>query len=220
VKAENRKLKAESDKHFHGARLRVSGFCFLLSAFCFQLCAFAQPTNDIPPLSPAYPEIPPTFWEQHGTTLGLAIIAALVIIGVLVWLLSRKKPVSPVPPEIQARRALEVLRQRNEDGVVLSEVSQVLRRYLVAAFEMPPEQLTTTEFCAAMDRNEKAGTGISIAVAEFLRRCDERKFSPVGGINRLNAAARALELIELGETRRAHLLQLATAQAKSESSRA
>jgi hypothetical protein len=175
----------------------------------FATAIFGQPSNGIPPLAPASSEIPPTFWEQYGTAVAFASVVALVILGIVVWWLAQPKPVTPQPPEVVARRALEVLRQRNEDGAVLSEVSQTLRRYLVAAFELPREEMPTAEFCSAIQRHEKAGVELSGAVTEFLRRCDEQKFSPLTPTTSTNAAARALELVERGEVRRAHVRQLA-----------
>jgi|SRR5580765_82041 len=215
MKRKRRKQKVESRNNFHrGAR---GVFYFLFSVFCFHLSAFAQVTNDIPPLTPAYPEIPPTFWEQHGIAVILASLAALLAIGITVWLLLRPKPVVLLPPEVHARRALELLRQRNEDGNVLSQISQILRRYLMAAFEMSPDELTTSEFCLALQQNEKIGGELATRISEFLRRCDELKFAPTHSSTSLNAVAHALELVELSEARRAHLRQLVEAQTKPES---
>lgn len=191
---------------------KVRGHKFLFGVLMTLLsCAgFAQVTNEIPPLMPAYPAIPPTFWEQHGTSLVLTSFTALLLIALVIWLALKPKSVTPEPPETLARRALEVLRQRNEDGVVLSEVSQILRRYLVAVFALAPDELTTSEFCLTLHRNQKVSAELAAAVADFLRRCDERKFSPVA-TSPLNAAARALELVQLAEARRAHLRQLTVA---------
>ncbi|MSU57195.1 MAG: DUF4381 family protein [Pedosphaera sp.] len=167
--------------------------------------ASAQLTNDIPPLTPAYPEIPPTFWEQHGITITLAGLLALLVIGILVWLLLKPKLVAPPLPEVHARRALENLRQRSEDGSVLSEVSQILRRYLVATFAIPRDELTTAELCTALEGNPKVGDELFAAVSDFLRRCDERKFASATTPAPPGAAAQALELLERSEARRAQL---------------
>ena len=184
--------------------LTIFNFVFLI----FNLSA--QPTNDIPPLSPTYSEIPPTYFEQHRTALSISGVLALVVLGAAVWLLTRPRKTAPVPPEVSARTALEVLRRRNEDGRVLSEVSQVLRRYLAAAFALPTGELTTTEFCAALNQNEKVGTELSTEIADFLQRCDDRKFKPAvagAGVQasarpgESSAAVRALELVERGQAR-------------------
>ncbi len=88
------------------------------------LIACAQSTNDIPPLRPPHAEIPPTFWEQHTTSVGLVSFALFALIGVAIWWATRPKPPVIIPPEVQARGDLESLRKLPEDGRVLSKVSQ------------------------------------------------------------------------------------------------
>jgi hypothetical protein len=163
----------------------------------------------VPKLVPPYSELPPTFWEQHGLTIVLSSFVGLLIVGALVWFLRRSKPVVALPPEVQARLALEALRPKVEDGAVLSQVSQILRRYLRATFELPSEELTTTEFCRVMSSHEKVGVELAAKVSDFLRRCDERKFSALPG-EPLNAVTVALELVALSEARRAQLQPTAT----------
>jgi len=65
-------------------------------------------------------------------------VLLLAVIAAAVWWLRRKRPPVMVPPYLQARQALEPLRQQAEDGAVLSRVSQILRRYVSAAFGLPP----------------------------------------------------------------------------------
>ena len=45
---------------------------------------FGQSTNDIPPLLPALPELPPTFWEQYGIWITLGIILVIAAKGALI----------------------------------------------------------------------------------------------------------------------------------------
>ena len=163
----------------------------------------------VPKLLPPYSELPPTFWERHGLTVIICSVAVLVIIGVLVWFLRRSKPVVVLPPEVQARRALESLRPKAEDGAVLSQVSRILRDYFRATFDLPADELTTTEFCRSLSSQENVGAPLAARVSDFLRRCDERKFSARPS-EPLNAAAHALELVALGEARRAQLQRVAT----------
>ena len=87
---------------------------------------------------------------------GLGIIA-LVAFGL--WLIFRPKPRIIIPPELQARQALEMLRERPEDGEVLSHVSQVLQNYFMVAFKLAPGELTTTEFCARNFRQRRNRRG-------------------------------------------------------------
>lgn len=166
-------------------------------------------------LSPPHAELPPTFWEQYGTWIVVAAVVVLVLVGTALWWLLRPRPSIPVPIEVSSRKELEALRQRKEDGQVLSQISRVLRRYVVGAFTLPPDELTTSEFCRAIVSHENIGADLAARVGEFLRQCDELKFAPAGSPMPIGAAARALELVELGEARRAWLRQQQTATTTS-----
>jgi hypothetical protein len=163
--------------------------------------------DDIPPLRPVRPEIPPSFWEQNGLGVVIAAGSCVLLVAAVVWLLVRPKPPVPVPPAVQARRELEPLRQQPEDGALLSRVSQVLRRYVAAAFGLPTGELTTAEFSRAIDGYEQIGPELSAACLDFLRQCDQRKFAPIPPLPPLGAVSRALQLIEIAEARLATLAQ-------------
>ena len=201
--------------------------------FAFAAILFAIPqlfgqasTNAPPTLSPAYPEIPPTFGERFGpaTHSGQAILISIVVLAGLLFFLIWKKlhppPPPALPPEILAREALAKLQRQPEDGKVLSEISQILRRYVSMAFQFPSGELTTVEFSVALAGSEAIGAKLAETISSFLRECDTRKFSPAvrspaftrpgppeGGtpnfLPPLQAANRALELITLAENRRA-----------------
>jgi hypothetical protein len=173
----------------------------------FSLSLSAQTsTNALPPLAPPYGEMPPTFWAQHGTVVLVAGFLFLAALGALGWMILRPKPPVAVPPEVLAREILEKLRHQAESGKVLSEISQTLRRYIVAAFALPPAELTTAEFSAAIAVNEKIGLELAAEVSDFLRECDQRNFAPANPAPPLGAAARALEIISQLEQRRAKLV--------------
>jgi len=175
---------------------------FLLFIFS-TVPAFAQPaTNKPSALAPAYGQIPQTFWNQHGTMIIIGGLTALLLFGVLLWMLLRTKMPLVVPPEILARQALSKLEGLPEDGNVLSEVSQILRRYVSTVFKLPPGELTTAEFFSALASNDKISVELGDAVSRFLRECDERKFSTAAVSTPFNAVPRALKLISLAE---AHL---------------
>ena len=124
-------------------------------------------TNALAPLAPPYGEMPPTFWEQHGTSVVLAGLSAVALAGFIGWLILRPRQKIIIPPEAQARAALEDLRQRPEDGVVLSRVSQVLRNYFVAAFKLAPGEFTTAEFNRLILGHEQIGAELIAAVVNF-----------------------------------------------------
>jgi hypothetical protein len=196
-------------------RARSLALCLWLVATQSLLAAAtnAPGPDDIPPLRPPHAEMPPTFWEQHGFWVILVGVLLLALVGAAAWFLLRPKPPAGVPPEIQARQALEPLRPQPEDGPLLSRVSQVLRHYVGAAFNLPPGELTTAEFCRALAAHSPIGAELSAALGEFLRQCDQRKFSPPAPAPPLSAVAQALKLIELAEARRAELRRAAEAQA-------
>jgi hypothetical protein len=172
-----------------------------LASLSSSLSAQNSPTNALPPLAPAYGEIPPTFWEQHGYALLLAGFGLIALASVVVGIRLRPQPPVVAPPEMLAREILAKLRRQPESGQGLSEVSQTLRRYLLAAFGFPAGEMTTSEFCAALAGSEKVGAELAQAVASFLRECDLRKFAPVDAAAPFEAAARALEIIDQAELR-------------------
>lgn len=181
--------------------LRV-GCCVLrIGAFVPFTVLAAQ--DEIPQLAPPLPEIPPTPWEQFGWLMWLLLPFVVMTVGIIAaFLLRPRKPPVLSAPAAQARAALTALQARPEDGATLSQISQTLRRHLIATFWLHPGETTTTEFCAALARSEKVGPELSAAVSEFLKHCDERKFSPGPGTAMFGAASRALELVDLAEARR------------------
>ncbi len=168
-------------------------------------------TNELPPLSPPYGELPPTFWEQHGTSMMLVGLGVIVLMAFGLWLIFRPRQKIITPPEMLTRQELERLRQLPEDGAVLSRVSQVVRNYFITAFKLSPGEFTTAEFSRAISSHEQSSTELSAAV-DLLRDCDARKFSALAASTPLNAASRALKLIEQAELRRMQLQQLAETQ--------
>jgi hypothetical protein len=208
-----------------------SGFGFRISAFFrtwdFGLrtlalavsLLFVQPlfaatnsssSDDIPSLRGPHAQIPPDFWEQYSGWVILGTALLLVLVCIAVWFLTRPRPPMLVPPEVEARQALEPLRQKPEDGALLSRVSQILRHYVVAAFGLPPEELTTAEFCRAVAGHERVGADLAAALADFLHQCDERKFSPPSPALPLSAVTQALHLIDQSQARLTASAQSAT----------
>lgn len=175
---------------------------FLLVAhFAAPLSAQTAP-DALPALAPAYPELPPTFWELHQSTLIVAGFALLAFAFLLLKTMLRPAKAVILPPETVARQALAKLQVEPEDGTVLSAVSQVLRRYVSEALNLPNSERTTGEFCAVIAGTQSIGSDLAEALASFLRECDVRKFSPSGGPASANAVCRALEFINQVEQRR------------------
>ena len=158
--------------------------------------------DDIPPLRPARPELPPGFWEQYGGwVIAGCVVLVVLATAAIVWL-SRPKPAPPLCPAAEAREALDRLRGQPEDGALLSRVSQVLRHYVMAVFGLPPGELTTTEFCRALIPLDRIGPPLSVPLTDFLRECDRRKFAPGAPVTESIAAVnRALDFIKDCEAR-------------------
>ncbi len=192
---------------------RISKFDFrilIAASVFFALPAFAVTNtstagDNLPELRPPRGEIPPSFWELYGAWVIGGSIAFLVLIGVAIWFLTRPKPPIIIPPHIRAKQTLDPLLAEPEDGRVLSQVSQILRHYVAEAFGLPPGEQTTAEFCRIIAADERLGLEFSGAIAEFLRRCDERKFRPAPPGAPMGAVATALKFVETGEARLAEL---------------
>ena len=166
------------------------------------LAALAAQTNDPSALTPAYPEIPPTFLEQHKMAVAVGFILFVIAQFWTLYKVLTRPPAKVEPPESRARAALNRLLDQPEDGRHLSEVSKILRRYFGAAWQIPGEETTTTEFVAGLAQNQKLSRELGETLAAFLRECDVRKFSPTKSAQPINAAGRALELVALAENQR------------------
>jgi hypothetical protein len=116
--------------------------------------------------------------------------------AVVIWQILKLRPERILPPAIVAREALAKCRVLPEDGKVLSQVSQTLRRYVGAVLQFPQGEFTTAEFCRELEHNERITPQLKRAIADFLLACDERKFSPAVLSGPLDAAGRALEFVD------------------------
>lgn len=160
-------------------------------------------TDAAPYLAPPHGEMPPTFWELHGTAVILIAGALVAAVVCAVWLALLPRRIKPPAPVLVARKELAQLSLRPEDGACLSAVSQVLRRYFIAAFRLADGELNTSEFSAAMAAKPEIGADLAKPVADFLRECDERKFSPAAGTEPMGAVHKAEDFLAQAEARRA-----------------
>ncbi|HWF19169.1 MAG TPA: DUF4381 family protein [Verrucomicrobiae bacterium] len=174
-----------------------------MACFIFLVNAARGQGHELPPLQPPHGDLAPTFWEQHGWQVVLAAAFCVLVIGWIIIWLRRPKVFIPEPPAIVARRALESWRGQAQDGALVADVSRVLRRYVMAAFNFPSEELTTTEFRKALQSHSQIAPDIASATGDFLRRCDEWKFAPTPPAPQLGAVAVALELVNKMEASRA-----------------
>ncbi len=176
-----------------------------LSLMLWPLAVSAADTNDLTTLVPAYAEIPPTFWQQHKTFIIIGGFLFVIAQSLVLWKLLMRLQPAVEPPENLARAALNELADETEDGKLLSQVSQILRRYFCAAYELPTAEMTTTEFCAVLKNQKKIENKLAEKTSKFLRDCDQDKFAPKTIAPPMNAVDRASELISLSEMRRAQI---------------
>jgi hypothetical protein len=178
---------------------------FFLAVSSFAATNISSGDDDLAKLRPPRAEIPPTFWERYNGWIIAASLVFLALIGIIVWIVTRPKPPIIVPPEVRAKQALDLLLNKPEDGLVLSRVSQILRHYIADAFALPPGELTTTEFCRLIAGHGGVGPELASTISDFLRRCDERKFTPSPPSAPMTAPATALKLVETAQVRLAEL---------------
>jgi len=184
-----------------GFQIRVSALAlafFAHRAFCATNISAGD--DELAKLRPPRAEIPPTVWERYNIWIIVGSLVFLALLGIIVWIVSRPKLPIIVPPEVRAKRALELLSSKPEDGLVLSQVSQILRRYIAEAFALPPGELTTTEFCRLIATHEHIGPELATRIEGFLHQCDERKFMPTPPNTPMTAIATALKLVETAQT--------------------
>ena len=197
-------------------KFRILGHGGRLVIFYFGGAVLVAPNvlavnEHLPALLPPHGELPPSFWEQHGWTILALSVVALVALAFLIAVLRRPKPIVITPPDVIARSALEALRGRPEDGVLLVGVSAILRNYLVTVCELPPGELTTAELRAALESTPKLNPELVAAIGDFFVRCDERKFSPVPPAPKVGAVDAALSLVNTVHLHRENIAQLTPA---------
>jgi hypothetical protein len=180
----------------------------------FGLVTNAAP-EEIPPLEPALPEVPPGFWERHGMLIAVLLFIFLIAVGASIWLLKRKRTIPPEPPATTARQQLSRLRKAPADARLLSTVSNVLKRYLANAFDLPKAEMTTGEFCRALAGQSRLGTELSSRATALLRSWDEQKFSATPPAWTEKPVEQANEMVDLGEARLAQLRRAEQASSKA-----
>lgn len=111
-------------------------------------------------------------------TYGLILLAVLVAVGLMVWMLGRRKR-TVVSPEEMARRELDRLRTAGAAmpaGVFAETVSGVLRNFIERRFGVAAPRRTTEEFLIEASGDAR-GLGVRVeSLRDFLRICDRAKF--------------------------------------------
>ena len=152
----------------------------------------AEASHDIvPPLD--YSLVPP--W-----VIFVIAFAALTILGLVGWLILRRRP-APLPPKLPRQRALEALEEIERELETLTpyrfsiRVSDILRRYVTEQFALPVTRQTSVEFLSALAKSSPFSVADRSLLEDFLNRCDLIKFA------RYNATTADSQLL-LKEARR------------------
>jgi hypothetical protein len=126
------------------------------------------------------PLVIPTGWEWLWWVLGALAVAA-VLIGLLIFLLTRRKHVvAPplVPPHSRALQQLEAaLALLAEPKPFVIAVSDTLRGYLEERFSFRAPERTTEEFLHELQRTQLLLPDQKESLGEFLQSCDLVKFA-------------------------------------------
>jgi Domain of unknown function (DUF4381) len=156
----------------------------------------ATPDPVAPPLNGAPPSTPPVEIRDIAPPIDVfpyplwMIIAvgcvAAAVLGVIVWWgvrWIRRRPAPPPPtPRQVALRALEALRAQVREMAPYAfsiAVSDVLRAYVGAAYQLHAPRQTSPEFLAAISGYSKFSDADRSLLASFLERCDLIKFAHV-----------------------------------------
>lgn len=191
-------------------RYAIQAVCATVMTLGARLLAAPASTDEIPPLKPPLPQVPPSYWEQNRVWILICVgVGSILVFLVIRWIL-RPKPVKPIPPGVVARQKLEPFRGRALEPAALTFVSRSLREYLTAAFGLPQEESTTTEFAVVLAANADVGSELASSGSDFLKRCDRAKFAPDASGSEWDAAGEALELVQAGEARRAARVAVAS----------
>jgi Domain of unknown function (DUF4381) len=143
-----------------------------------------QPQSSVPEIRDIAPPIdvfPYPLWMVIA-----AAVLALIVLGLVVWLIvrtiKRRPPPPPLTPRAQAIRELEALRskvEKLEPYAFSIEVSDVLRRFITAQYGLHATQQTSPEFLAAISRAPEFSNEDRVLLERFLERCDLIKFAHI-----------------------------------------
>lgn len=135
---------------------------------------FAQEFHDIAP--PVDYSLLPTW------VIFCAAFVALTIIGLIVWLIVRRRD-RPIPVRSFREQALERLeRIRREIEKITPyqfsiRVSDILRRYVTEQYQLPVTRQTSVEFLGGLALASPFSEDEKSLLTDFLNRCDLIKFA-------------------------------------------
>ena len=111
-----------------------------------------------------------------------AAFAGLSLLGLIVWLLTRRRK-PPQPPKLPREIALEELEQIGHEIERITpyrfsiRVSDILRRYVTDQYALPVTRQTSVEFLTALAKSSPFSEEEKSLLEDFLNRCDLIKFA-------------------------------------------
>ena len=141
------------------------------------LVAFgAIKAEPLPDLRPPRPEIPALFVKDNRIPWLVGAVFFAVVAAVICWPRRRHVP-APPSPFLVAQREFGALRSDSSLATPAS-VSSILRRYAVAAFDLPGSGVTAEEVASGLAARRSCPVDLANATWQFLAECDVEKFAP------------------------------------------
>ena len=114
----------------------------------------------------------------------ICVLACVIAVSV-VWIvrssresrISESSKINPLNIALDAIRALDGRLEELEAREFSSEVSEIVRRYIEQACEIPAQEQTTEEFLGSIQRNRYFNDEIKGSLETFLGLCDMAKFA-------------------------------------------
>lgn len=137
--------------------------------------------RETPPLSPPQPQ--QAWWQRWGFAVLLAMAAAIVLLAW--WSKRRLRREAPLSAEHWALREIDRLEQTllppaGDAEAYHTQMSYVVRRYLMERFGLHTLQQTTAEFLQAIRQVPQLSAEQQTLLGEWFARCDLAKFARVG----------------------------------------
>ena len=136
---------------------------------------------DIRDIAPPLDVFPYPTWMIVVAAFLVALVLAAVIYTIVRRIRHRPPPLPPRPQSI-ALRELRALQQRVQQAAPYDfsiAVSDVLRRYVSAAYQVHAVEQTSPEFLAAISGSVKFAEAERRLLGAFLERCDLLKFARI-----------------------------------------
>ncbi len=143
--------------------------------------AAQPPAVEIRDIAPPVDVFPYPLWMVAVAACAAAVLLVLIVWLIVRWVRSRPAPPPPTP-RAMALRELERLRpqvQSLDPHEFSFPVSDVLRTYIGAEFQLHAPRQTSPEFLAAISGSAKFSDADRTLLAAFLERCDLIKFARI-----------------------------------------